>query len=664
MKAQILAIIGMLGVLAGASAWADSPSLSAQDIETYKSAFRAADSNRWSEAVNRAAQAHDKTLAKVIQWLRMVRPSTDASFDEITRFIERNPDWPKPDAMRQHAEDAMPDDMPPAQVRAYFERHAPLSATGKIRNAEAVLAGGDRRQGLELLRKAWIEGNLGERQWQIFLAKHRHDIRPEDNIARLDRLLWDGQVHAARTMMRRVDRAHALLAEARLRLQEVSGGVEYAVRHVPAELLHDPGLEFDRLRWRRIKGKDEDARAILMHPPANLVRPTMWWRERNIETHRALSQGYITEALRLAERHEQRVGTPPYADAEWLAGWIALRMLRDAKLALPHFSAMADAVRYPISRARALYWQGRALEAMGKSEGAKKAYSDAATYTTTYYGQLAALQIDPAARPVLPPPPSPTAQQRAAFNNEELVRTIRALGQIGEEDLKEVFIKRLGALAHTPDEAALVADLAVSETRADLAVRLARQTWHGEMPLSEHGYPVRALPHSIEAERALVLAVIRQESAFDERAVSRAGALGLMQLMPATARKMASGLGLGYASHRLTNDPDYNVKVGSAYLSGLLDDFGGNYILALAAYNAGPSRVRQWIRDNGDPRSTQVDVVDWIEMIPFDETRNYVQRVIEALNVYRERLSSRAAAPMDGKTIPKIDGKKNVGASP
>jgi soluble lytic murein transglycosylase len=650
-RAGLLALGAVLGMLAAGAAVADSAGLSAEDREAYKAAFRAADVNRWTDAKTLAGQAKDQTLAKVVAWLYVIRPSSDASFDEIARFCQDNPDWPKPELLRERAENALPDDMAPSRVRGFFEHNPPISATGKVRYAEALMGTDEQKAAVDLLRKAWIEGNFGERQEQLVLSKHRDLIRQADNNARLDRLLWDGQTRAARALMRHVDQGHAALADARLLLQGMEGGVERAISRVPAELQGNPGLLFDRLRWRQHKDMDADASAILLHPPVDLVRPDLWWQARDVQVHRALGQGQIAEALRLAENHGQKPGTTNYADAEWLAGWIELRLLHDPKRALKHFDAVADAVRYPISRARAEYWQGRALADLGKSKEASDSFATAANFSATYYGQVAALRLDPSARFVLPPSPKPAVFQREAFEGKELVRVVRALGQVGEEDLEEVFIKRLGALAASPEEAVLVADLAVSEMRPDLAVRLARQTWHGEIPLTVHGYPTRTLPPAVSAEGALVLAVIRQESAFDPRAVSRAGALGLMQLMPATARKMASGLGLGYASDRLTDDPDYNVQVGSAYLTQMLDDFGGSYALALAAYNAGPARVRTWMRDNGDPRSPQVDLIDWIEMIPFDETRNYVQRVIEALNVYREQLAGTRVGLGTGKDL-------------
>ncbi|HUC61973.1 MAG TPA: lytic transglycosylase domain-containing protein [Alphaproteobacteria bacterium] len=637
------ALIGALAAAAwaGPAARADEPSLSVHDRLVYRAAFKAASVDHWVEAKRLAGEGEDKLLAKVIDWMFLENQATAATFDATSAFIAQNPTWPMIDRMRARAEASMPDTMTPAQVRAWFETYPPLTATGDIRYGDALVAGGDMARGMALLRKAWIDGNLGEVQAEQFLKKDGRYLRPEDNLARLDRLLWDGQTAAAHAMERRVDSAHAALAEARIRLLNMAGGVDYALRRVPERLKDDPGLLYDRLRWNVRKNHDDEARAILAHAPADLGRPELWWQERQTEVHRALLSGFVTDALRLAEENGQAPGTPSYADAEWLAGWIALRQLHDPALALAHFRAMAQSVRYPVSLARASYWEARALDALGKSDDAVKDYTAAAQYGVTYYGQLAALRLGRDLRPTLPPPPVPAVYVREAFDGRQMVRVVIELGQLESDAVDSVqgdFIKRLAALSSSPDEAVLVGDLALQETRPDLAVRLARLNWHNEGPLAAFGYPLRSLPRSITPEAALVLAVIRQESAFDERAISRAGALGLMQLMPATARKIAAGLGLHFGAHLLTADPNYNIKVGSAYLASLLNAFGGNYVLALAAYNAGPSHVHQWIREEGDPRTAQVDAIDWIEMIPFDETRNYVQRVLEALQVYRARV--------------------------
>ena len=639
MRALVLTILVALGASFAAGANAQSAKLASHDEESYRAAFKAAEEGRFSQASAFAGEARDRLLAKVIEWLYLVRPASGASFDEIAAFIKNNPDWPWQNTLHERAEEAIPDDLSPSALRSWLEANPPVSDTGRIRYAEALLATGGEAKGTELLRKVWIDGNLGERQAQLLMFKHHELIRQQDHVARLDRLLWYGQTATAREMLRRVDSGHAALAEARLALQAMAPGVEGAIRRVPQALQDNPGLIFDRLRWRVRKDHDDEARAILMHPPADLVRPELWWHERSTEIHRAFADGYYSEAQRMAERHGQDPGTRGYAEGEWLAGWIALRLLKDPATAFAHFAGMAEAVQYPLSRARAQYWRARALAAMDKRKEANDAFAAAAQFPATYYGQLAALELDASARPALPPAPEPSAAERAQFNARELVRVVRALGQIGEDDTEETFVKRLAILATTPGEAALVASLAIEQARPDLAVRLARQVWHGEMPLTADSYPLLPLPDANPTEGALVLSVIRQESAFDPKAVSHAGALGLMQVMPMTARKAAGGLGLGFAPIKLTRDPGYNIRLGSAILAHNLDLFSGNYVLALAAYNAGEARVREWLREYGDPRDPHTNVIDWIEMIPFEETRNYIQRVLELLHIYRERLA-------------------------
>jgi soluble lytic murein transglycosylase len=646
---KVLAASVLLMAAGWAGAAAAEARLSIQDTGFYRSAFKAAHTGKWAVALSTAAHAHDPALAKVLRWYYLDQSGSGASYDEIESFIERSPDWPGPKTLQERAEEALPDDMAPAAVRAIFERTPPVSPDGKIRYAEALLASvapADQAAGLDLLRKTWVEGNFGDRQELIFLFKHRAQLRPEDDTARLDRLLWDGQLKEARSSEHRVDADHAALAEARIKLQNMEIGAEATADAVPPSLQNNAGLSFDRLRFYQRATMDEQARQILFHAPADLVRPDAWWQQRATAVRRAFGKGYYSEALRLAENHGQAIGTPGYADAEWLAGWIQLRLFKEVPSALRHFEAMAHSVQYPASKARGDYWIGRAEAESGNSRAAQDAYQAAAHYSATYYGQLAALRLDPEARPILPPTPAVSPVQRATFEGTDMVRAVHELGQIGEDDLQEVFIKRLGALAHSPEEGELVADLAAKSGRPDIAVRLARQTWHGELALVAHGYPMHSLPSSLAAESALVLAIIRQESAFEVKAVSHAGALGLMQLLPTTARKTAAALRMKFNNAKLTHDPDYNIRLGSIYLSQLINDFDGDYALAVAAYNAGPSRVRDWIRDNGDPRTQAADVIDWIEMIPFEETRNYVQRVIEGLNVYRARLGVRGSGSM------------------
>jgi soluble lytic murein transglycosylase len=364
------------------------------------------------------------------------------------------------------------------------------------------------------------------------------------------------------------------------------------------------------------------------------VQPARWWPERSVLARRALMRGHITDAYRIAAQHHLKDG-PEYLDAEWMAGWIALRFLKDNSVAYSHFANVYREATLPISRGRGAYWAGRAAEAMKDADRARYWYLTAYKNPTTYYGQLAGTKLPREETLQLPPPPHADPVIEASFTAHELVRAVRIIDAAGMGDMLRPFVRQLVELGKTPDWLANVADLAVETGRADVAIFAAKRAEAEGVSLVEAGFPVIDTKRSGSAERALVHAVIRQESAFNNAAISSAGARGLMQLMPATAKEMAKRNSVAFVHTRLNEDAEYNMHLGESYLGDLVSEFGGSYILALAAYNAGPSRARQWMREYGDPRDPQVDAIDWIEMVPFTETRNYLQRVLENLQVYR-----------------------------
>ncbi|MBM3556735.1 MAG: lytic transglycosylase domain-containing protein, partial [Alphaproteobacteria bacterium] len=362
------------------------------------------------------------------------------------------------------------------------------------------------------------------------------------------------------------------------------------------------------------------------------------WGERHVLARRALRAGAVTDAYRLAKDHGL-TGGAGFADAEWLAGWIALRFLKENRQALDHFERLADAVRLPVSRAKAAYWSALAAEGNGNSDRARRWWGEAARYPTTFYGQLAILRLDPSGILNVPPLPSASTAEEGAFRDNELRRAVELLAAVDDRARAKLFILRLGEISKTPGEHVLIGRLGEAMGRNEWTVQAAKRAARAGIFLHAAGFPVISTAASGgQPEPALVHAISRQESEFDHRAVSRAGALGLMQLMPRTAQSVARGLGVPYAQARLLDDPGYNMRLGSSYLEQMIKRYGGSYVLASAAYNAGPGRVAQWLRENGDPRDPAIDVVDWIELIPIEETRNYVARVLENLQVYRQKL--------------------------
>ncbi len=623
------------------------PPVSGTDIKLYTTAFKEAASGRWSAAHRIASRARDPLGAKVLRWMNYSRANSSASFEEISTFIASNPDWPRQSGLEASAETAMLGVDEDTRVRDWFRWRDPVSRDGRLRFADVLIGDGDTARAAKLIRHAWVEDNFSGADLKIIYRRYKNFLRQEDHDARLDRLIWDNRQRDARRMFRYVDKRQEAVAEARMALHAFAGGVDRAIARVPEDLLTSAGLMYERLRWRRRKGRDDGAQELLLAAPEELGRPKRWWRERAILTRRALNSGRVSDAYRLASTHGQ-IETSTFAEAEWLAGWLALRFLGDNAAASEHFTRLYDAVFMPISRARAAYWAGRAAMAMGDSDSATLWYAQAAYYPGTFYGQLAAARIG-GAKALLFADERRTGEEtaNAVIAGHEMFAVIRLLNFLGQDRMAGVFTRRLVEISKGPADHALIDRLAHSLGRHDLAVRAAKQATRDGYISNARIFPLVDLPFAYangKLEHALVLALTRQESLFDPDIASPAGARGLMQLMPATASLVSRGLRLPYAKSKLTQAA-YNVKLGSTYLADMIDKHDGSYILALAAYNAGPTNVRRWLRANGDPRhDSQVDLVDWIEMIPIPETRNYVQRVLEGLQAYRWQLGAEVDA--------------------
>jgi len=397
-------LAGLLGAAAPAGAAPSLPPPPPDARSLYRAAFAAAETGDWIIAQGLAARGGETIPSKVLTWLALLKARPSPRFEALAAFIDANPDWPRLRGLRRRAEAALNTRIAPDRVVAWFAAHPPLTALGKQRLGEALLALGDNDQALSVLRDAWITGNFTRADERVFYKRHRKRLRSADHVARLDRLLWDGKRYAARRMLRRVDKGFAKLALARLSLRLRAGGVDGAIARVPTALKDHPGLLYERLRWRRRKGLDERAREILDDPPSSLVRPEAWWREARILARRAVADGLISAAYRIAAEHHQTAPLPR-AEAEWLAGWVSLRFLRDPKLAYPHFVALHDGVRYAISLSRGAYWAGRAAASAGDAPLAERWYQRASAYSTTYYGQLALAELGARHEVSLPPTP-------------------------------------------------------------------------------------------------------------------------------------------------------------------------------------------------------------------------------------------------------------------
>jgi soluble lytic murein transglycosylase len=619
--------------------------LSAADVALFQEAHVAAQDGKWSVARMLSRHGESEIARTLIEWMYLRDPDSGASFGEITAFLESQPEWPRRVTLMRRAEEALPDTMPAAQVIAWFDGRDPLTGVGQVRLGAAHIQQSEREKGVSLIRRAWIEHNFPRDAEETILRRHGQHIDAASHAARLDRLLWEHNIGAARRVMRFAPADRQALAEARIRLATLAAGVDAAIGRVPPALQNDASLLYERIRWRRRRGRHDDTWPLLLTAPGTaeeMVRPELWWTERHIQARRALRSGHHREAYTFAANHGLTAGVA-FAEGEWLAGWIAMRFLNDPAQAYAHFQRLEAGVGFPISKARAQYWSGRAAVAMGDDEAARRHFTDAAEHFTTFYGLLAAEQLEGfTATLSFDPPPSIPAAERARLEQHVMIRAAKVAADLGDESLIRVFLDHLADQLAEPAQITAVIEIANDLGTPHLALRIAKSAMLRHMPLHAVAYPRSALAiedNGLPPEVALVYAIARQESEFNPRAVSPAGAQGILQLMPATARQVASANGLPFTREWLLDRPDYNARLGQAYLADLLRRYDGSYIMATAAYNAGPHRVRDWIAELGDPRTGEIDPIDWIEMLPFGETRNYVQRVMEATIIYRSRLS-------------------------
>ncbi len=641
-------VLAALLIVAGGAVWlpalAKTPSgvavpIAPAEQALYRRAIDAILADRFAAGLHLAAHGKSAVGDTLVTWLWLTRAGTNAGINDYTDFLVRHRHWPKRWTMKRDLEQLLANDPSDGTVAAWFAHHAPVTGLGMVRYGEALMAAGgkgDTDKGLALIRRGFVVGLFTRAEETAILKRDRKALRTADVEARLSRLIWFGRDEAASRLLLLVPPPERVLAEARIALSEMRPGVEWYIDRVPARLRDDPGLIFDRARWRRRKGLDDAAAALLATPGVDRTYPYFWWQEDDIEARRQLAEGNVTRAYRLA-LHHGRIEGAALAESEWLAGWIMLRFLGNKTAALDHFRRFLAIVHTPVSRARGAYWYARAEAALGKTALARHWYRVAATYPTTFYGQMAALTLGDRGRLRLPAADPPTAGQAQAFARDDLVEAAKILAMSGHADLIDPFIAVLTRGATTAAEADQIARLATALGRPDLAIRAAKQAaehgiflMHYDFPLVPRLIPTRGLKHP-----DLILAVSRQESAFKPSARSPAGALGVMQLMPATAREMAHQVHLPFWPQRLVSDPAYNIRLGSHYLEHLLDKYHGSYVLALAAYDAGDHNVGKWIAAWGNPRRPGVNVLDWIELIPFAETRNYVERVMESLEVYR-----------------------------
>lgn len=611
-----------------------------------QAAIDLAQKHKFDEAFTTAKRNGDPVLEKIVEWFYVQSTTARAGFERIAAFSRANPTWPRLSTIDARAELALYLERPvPGIVTGHFARTPPRTGAGGLALARAHLALGNKKQAREWIGRTWRGTDLSETMERAAIKEMGALIDTRDRRHRLALMIYRQQTRAAIRAASFLPKAEQAMTRAAVAFLRRSNGAGKLFSKVPAALRDDPALTYARVHWNRKRNRDDAARKLLLAAPfakAKQVHPESWWDEQRILARDVLVPGekktYRT-AYRLVAGHKLTSGAE-FVDAEFMAGWIALRFLQEPGKALTHFRAvMADAT-IPETKARADYWIARSHAALKQDVEAEKHMKAAAALSTTYYGQLARdhLGLDPDPTEFHARPSAPKAVLEALEDTEH-VRAIALIAKTDERSLLVAFGTALAQNLDTSDERLALAEIVwkleaphvtlrisrIAETRGDNFGRLAFPT--SLLPDYKPLVPVK--------DKALVYGLIRQESEFNPRAKSWAGAGGLMQIMPATAKLIAREHRQPYSQSRLIDDPAYNVRLGSAHIHDLVRDFNGSYIMALAGYNAGPGRSQQWMKRFGDPRTGAIDPIDWVELIPFSETRHYVQKVLQNIQVYR-----------------------------
>ena len=615
---------------------------SKKEFELAAKAINAMQKGNWPNALSLAKKTRNNDINSFIQWRHLLTNRNNASYYDYQQFIDKNPDYPRIGRIKYLSEHKLSTEkVSPKKIIKKFSEEAPLSGFGEMILGESYIINGESAKGINLIKKGFEKAELSKSDLRFFRKKYKKYLNSEDYIKRAKYLAWENKYWDLKRMLRYLPKDEQLLYTARQLLMSKSYGVDNAIAKVPDRLKNDSGLNYDRLKWRRKRGRVDSSLEILLKVPNNkiyLVRPEKWWKEREIIGRSLIYKKKYELAYKVVSKHSMVEG-PEYAAAEWMSGWIALSFLNDPILAVEHFDNFYNNVGYPISLARGAYWLGRSYEKMGSKDLQNKWYQEASKYLTTYYGQLAFLKINPEKTFELDLEQVVDKDYKKKFENKGLVKVIYLLNELNKDKYTKHILRHLALDDIEKGSEILAAELATNISRYDFAIQIAKIASYEKRFLNNYNYPIIGTPKIINGrkipETPFILSIIRQESEFDMKANSSAGARGLMQLMTYTAKLVAKQAKLPYSKSRLTTDPEYNINLGSHYIAGLILEYDGSYPFAIAAYNAGPKRVKYWKRLNKNPQKNQIDYVDWIELIKFKETRNYVQRVLENYNVYR-----------------------------
>jgi soluble lytic murein transglycosylase len=623
------------------AAVAATTSTSRADMDALENVIDQVRKHKPDDATQLEATISDPVARKLAEWIILRSDNNNATVERYRAFITANPSWPSQSFLRRRLEAVLWDDRrDDALVWSWFENESPLSAKGRFVLAKAMLARGDRANAERLVREAWRNDPMSEDTENAALDRFGALLAPGDQKTRMDTLLYNTENEAAAMRAaKRLGAGYMALAKARIAAVKKAPNAKALLDAVPHELHGDTGYLFSRIQLLRRDEKFAEAAQLMLgapKDPARLHNLDEWWIERRLLARKMIDSGEHKTAYLIARDAALPNRDIYKTEQEFTAGWIALRFLNDPQTAAQHFARIGVGSVNPTTLARAGYWQGRAAEAAGRTQEAHASYATAAEQSTSYYGQLARAKLS---LPQLDLNSAPTPRSRGV----EKLEVVRAVQLLFDLDEREIAIPIFADVGENGDPDALVGlgELTARYGYARGMLLVGKAALNRGLPFDFYAYPINGIPSfsaiGPDVEKSVIFAIARQESAFNQGDVSPAQAYGLMQVTPDAGRYVCKRAGVAFDLNRMKTDPAYNAALGSAELGGLLEDFRGSYIMTFAAYNAGRGSLKKWIDRYGDPRDPKVDAVDWVELIPFSETRNYVQRVMENLQVYRAR---------------------------
>lgn len=596
----------------------------------------------WQRVFELVKNQSDPVAKKLLTWIYVTETTMPVDVKTTLDFVKTNTSWPRLHEFREAIEEDIDSaGLTTHGVAEWFRLYPPETVSGITAFADALLSLGAYEEATRSLSNFWKEAVLEKRELQRINSQYGKYLPLTAHADRMDNLLWSNRYNEAEDLLSYIDISLKPLAQARISLGRQSSKAPSAVNNVPAKYQSDQGLLFDRMRWKRRNDKSYLGLEILNAVKGKFLRPEHWWKEQNILARRAIEQKKYRDAFNIIKAHDLEPGSgADFVQAEWLIGWLSLRHLGKPNDAYLHFDNLYQHVKSVISKSRAAYWAAEAAAKAGQAQLAKNWQISCASYLSTFYGQICYQKIYGAPDPSKFLVVTPTAEETAYFNRREIVRAIKILQDVGLDRLTDGFFAKLIDGAVTKTDYVLIARLANKIGRIQYVVQANKSAQQdlGEF-LWPDGYPVLRGAGGDGVEKALVHAIIYRESMFNKEAVSPAGALGLMQVMPATAQMVAKKSKKQFSKSKLTQDPSYNIAIGSDYLEYLIDTYDGYYPLSIAAYNAGPGNVKKWVDKFGNPAAQHTSVIEWVEHIPIYETRNYVQRVLETYYMYRLRFN-------------------------